>query len=397
LRKVYLDHSATTPVRSEVAELVLRYMTDTFGNPSSVHGFGREARKGVEEARERVASLINADPREIVFTSGGTEADNLAIKGVALANRKKGRHIITSAIEHHAVLHTCEFLEKEGYEVTVLGVDSAGLVSPDDLKAALRDDTILVSIMMANNEMGAIQPIKELAAIARERGVYFHTDAVQAVGQVKVDVEELGVDLLSLSAHKIYGPKGVGALYVRRGTKIKPIAHGGGHERRMRAGTENVPGIVGLGLAAKLAQEELEDRRRHLLKLRDKLIEGILDRVEDVRLNGPREERLPNNVNISFAYVEGESILLNLDLQGIAASSGSACTSGSLEPSHVLLAMGISHELAHGSVRMSLGTGNSEEDIDYVLEVLPSIIERLRSMSPLVGGRGEEKLQHVQR
>ncbi len=397
MRKVYLDHSATTPVRSEVAELVLRYMTDTFGNPSSVHGFGREARKGVEEARERVASLINADPREIVFTSGGTEADNLAIKGVALANRKKGRHIITSAIEHHAVLHTCEFLEKEGYEVTVLGVDSAGLVSPDDLKAALRDDTILVSIMMANNEMGAIQPIKELAAIARERGVYFHTDAVQAVGQVKVDVEELGVDLLSLSAHKIYGPKGVGALYVRRGTKIKPIAHGGGHERRMRAGTENVPGIVGLGLAAKLAQEELEDRRRHLLKLRDKLIEGILDRVEDVRLNGPREERLPNNVNISFAYVEGESILLNLDLQGIAASSGSACTSGSLEPSHVLLAMGISHELAHGSVRMSLGTGNSEEDIDYVLEVLPSIIERLRSMSPLVGGRGEEKLQHVQR
>ena len=397
MRKVYLDHSATTPVRPEVAELVLRYMTDTFGNPSSVHGFGREARKGVEEARERVASLINADPREIVFTSGGTEADNLAIKGVALANRKKGRHIITSAIEHHAVLHTCEFLEKEGYEVTVLGVDSEGLVSPEDLRAAIRDDTVLVSIMMANNEVGAIQPIKELAAIARERGVYFHTDAVQAVGQVKVDVEELGVDLLSLSGHKIYGPKGVGALYVRRGTKIKPIAHGGGHERRMRAGTENVPGIVGLGLAAKLAQEELEDRRRHLLKLRDKLIEGILDRVEDVRLNGPREERLPNNVNISFAYVEGESILLNLDLQGIAASSGSACTSGSLEPSHVLLAMGIPHELAHGSVRMSLGTGNSEEDIDYVLEVLPSIIERLRSMSPLVGGRGEEKLQHVQR
>jgi len=367
--------------------VMVRYMTDIYGNPSSVHAFGRMARKGVEEARESVAALIGASPGEIIFTSGGTEADNLAIKGIAESLSHKGKHIVTSKVEHHAVLHTCEYLEKKGFSVTYLPVDKYGSVSASDVEAALRDDTILVSVMMANNEVGTIQPIAEIVQAAKSRGVLVHTDAVQAVGAIRIDVEELGVDLLSLSGHKIYGPKGVGALYVRKGVKILPVAHGGGHERGKRAGTENVPGIVGLGKAAELAKEEMDSSSERIKHLRDKLIEGILSRIEHSRLNGHPTNRLPNNVNVSIEYVEGEAMLLSLDQQGVAASSGSACTSGSLEPSHVLMAMGLSHEVAHGSLRMTLGRQNTEEDVDYVLSVLPPIVERLRNMSPL-GKRG---------
>ncbi|MEW6242670.1 MAG: cysteine desulfurase NifS [Bacillota bacterium] len=387
MRKVYLDNAATTPVRQEVVEVMVRYMTDIYGNPSSVHAFGRMARKGVEEARESVAALIGASPGEIIFTSGGTEADNLAIKGIAESLSHKGKHIITSKVEHHAVLHTCEYLEKKGFSVTYLPVDRYGTVSASDVEAALQDDTILVSVMMANNEVGTIQPIAEIVQAAKSRGVLVHTDAVQAVGAVRIDVEEMGVDLLSLSGHKIYGPKGVGALYVRKGVKLLPIAHGGGHERGKRAGTENVPGIVGLGKAAELARDEMGASSERIKHLRDRLIEGILSRIEHSRLNGHPTNRLPNNVNVSIEYVEGEAMLLSLDQQGVAASSGSACTSGSLEPSHVLMAMGLSHEVAHGSLRMTLGRQNTEEDVDYVLSVLPPIVERLRNMSPL-GKRG---------
>jgi len=388
MRRVYLDHAATTPVRPEVVEIMNRYMLEIYGNPSSIHGFGREARKGVDEAREQVASLIGAKPEEIVFTSGATEADNLAIKGIAEAQHKSGkRHIITSTIEHHAILHTCEYMEKHGYEVTYLPVDADGLVDPDDVKKAIRPDTMLITIMMANNEVGTIEPVKEIGAIARENGIPFHTDATQGVGQIPVNVDEMNIDLLSLSGHKMYGPKGVGALYVRKGVKILPIAHGGAHERKRRAGTENVPGIVGLGKTAELSRLELPDRQRHLISLREKLIDGLMQRIDDIKLNGHRERRLPGNVNVSIKYVEGESMLLNLDLHGIAASSGSACTSGSLEPSHVLLAMGVPHEIAHGSLRMTLGRGNTEEDVEYVLETLPGIVRKLREMSPLYGGR----------
>lgn len=386
-RKVYLDHAATTPVRPEVAEVVTRYMIEEFGNASSIHSFGRAARKGLEEAREQVASLIGADAREIIFTSGGTESDNMALKGVAEAQRQRGKHIITSRIEHHAVLHTAEHLEKDGFEVTYLDVDSDGLVDPDDVRKAVRDDTILVSVMFANNEVGTVEPIGEIGKICKERGVVFHSDGVQAVGSIPIDVNELGLDLLTISAHKMYGPKGVGALYVRKGTKIAPIIHGGAHERGKRAGTENVAGIVGFGKAAELARVEMDARRNHLLFLRDRLIRGILERVEDVKLNGHPTERLPNNVNVSIMYVEGESMLLNLDMMGIAASSGSACTSGSLEPSHVLLAMGVPHEVAHGSLRMTLGSANTEEDVDYVVDCLGEIVKRLRAMSPLAATR----------
>lgn len=386
-RKVYLDHAATTPVRPEVAEVVTRYMIEEFGNASSIHSFGRAARKGLEEAREQVASLIGADAREIIFTSGGTESDNMALKGVAEAQRQRGKHIITSRIEHHAVLHTAEHLEKDGFEVTYLDVDSDGLVDPDDVREAIRDDTILVSVMFANNEVGTIEPVGEIGKICKERGVVFHSDGVQAVGSIPIDVNELGLDLLTISAHKMYGPKGVGALYVRKGTKIAPIIHGGAHERGKRAGTENVAGIVGFGKAAELARVEMDARRNHLLLLRDRLIRGILERVEDVKLNGHPTERLPNNVNVSIMYVEGESMLLNLDMMGIAASSGSACTSGSLEPSHVLLAMGVPHEVAHGSLRMTLGSANTEEDVDYVVDCLGEIVKRLRAMSPLAATR----------
>lgn len=383
MNRIYLDHSATTPTDPEIASTMAIAMTETFGNPSSIYSFAREARKAVAEGREQLAKLINAEPEEIFFTSGGSESDNFALKGIAFANRKKGNHIITTAIEHHAILHTCEWLEKNGFTVTYLPVDENGLISLEDLKNAITDKTILISVMFANNEVGTIQPIAEIGAMAKEHGVYFHTDAVQAVANVEIDVKKMNIDMLSLSGHKFYGPKGIGALYIRRGVKIEPVQLGGGQERRMRAGTENVPGIVGLGMAAAKAQRELPAHAAHLLKLRDKLIKGIEGKIPEVKLNGHPTKRLPGNVNFSFRYVEGESLLLNLDMKGIAASSGSACTSGSLDPSHVLLAMGLTHEIAHGSLRLTLGRSNTEADIDYVLSVLPEIITRLRSMSPL--------------
>ncbi|OIQ59647.1 cysteine desulfurase NifS [Neomoorella thermoacetica] len=384
MRRVYLDHSATTPVRPEVLEAMLPFLKDeAFGNPSTVYSYGREAKKALEEAREKVANLIGARPEEIFFTSGGTEADNLALIGTAAANEKKGRHIITSSIEHHAVLHTAQYLLRHGFKVTFLPVTPEGLVRVEDVEKAITDETILISVMHVNNEVGTIQPIKEIGKLARERGIIFHTDAVQSVGKLPVNVDELGVDLLSASGHKIYGPKGIGCLYIRKGTKINPILYGGAQERKRRPGTENMPGIVGFGRAAELAGQELESEMERLQALRDKLIDGILTRIEDVQLNGDPRQRVATNANFSFRYCEGESILLSLDMKGICASSGSACTSGSLDPSHVLLAMGIPHEVAHGSVRMTLGRDNTEEDIDYVLEVMPEIIARLRSMSPL--------------
>jgi len=383
MKRVYLDNSATTAVDPAVVTAMVEYMTDKFGNPSSIHAYGREVRKGVEEARAQVAQLISAEPREIIFTSGGTEADNLAIKGAAFANRKKGNHIITTAIEHHAVLHTCEKLEKQGFEVTYLPVDENAQISVEALQAAIRPETILVTVMFANNEVGTVLPIAKIGQLCREKGILFHTDAVQAAGNIPVDVKELQVDLLSLSGHKIHGPKGSGALYIRKGVRLEPQQHGGSQERNIRPGTENVPGIIGLGKAAELARLNLDAKIPYVTALRDKLIAGIEASIPYVKLNGHPVDRLPGNVNFSFRYVEGESLLLNLDLKGIAASSGSACTSGSLDPSHVLLAMGLSHEVAHGSLRLSLGGKNTEEDIDYCLEILPPILERLRSMSPL--------------
>ncbi|NLK01344.1 MAG: cysteine desulfurase NifS [Clostridia bacterium] len=384
MRKVYLDHSATTPVRREVAEKMWTYLTDKWGNPSSIHGVGREAKKGIEKAREKIAALLGAEAREIVFTGGGTEADNHAIIGTAAAlGGRKGRHIITSSIEHHAVLDTCEYLEKDGFEVTYLPVTREGVVRIEDLKSALRKDTILVSIMHANNEVGTIQPVEDIGRICKERGILFHIDAVQSFGKIPVDVQDLNVDLLSISAHKIYGPKGIGCLYIRRGVKIDNFAHGGAQERGRRPGTENVAGIVGFAKAAELAVAEMETEAARQEKLRDKLIKGLQERLEDVELNGhPGHLRLCNNVNMSFKYVEGESLLLSLDMSGVAASSGSACSSGSLDPSHVLTAMGLPLEYALGSVRMTLGRDNTEEDVDYVLDVLPDIVKRLRNMSP---------------
>lgn len=387
MRRVYLDHAATTPVHPEVAEAVKEAMLVYYGNPSSIHSFGREARRAVDEAREKVARLIGAEPAEIIFTSGATESDNLAIKGMAYASRDRGGHIITSSIEHHAILHACEQLEKEGFRVTYLPVDGDGLVDPADVEQAIGEDTILISIMLANNEVGTIQPIEEIGTIARQRGIPFHTDAVQAVGQIPVDVNRLQVDLLSLSGHKMYGPKGIGALYLRKRTRIQPLFQGGSHERRLRPGTENVPGIVGLGKAAELAAAELAERGRRYALLRDRLRDKLWSALNDIKLNGHPTRRLPNNLNLSVLYVEGESMLLNLDLAGIAASSGSACTSGSLEPSHVLTAMGIPHEVSHGSLRFTVGRDTTEEDIDYVSEILPGIVERLRDMSPLYPGK----------
>ncbi|MBI2873689.1 MAG: cysteine desulfurase NifS [Firmicutes bacterium] len=390
MRRVYLDHSATTPVRPEVLEAMLPYLKENFGNASSIHSFGQDARRAVEEAREKTAQAIGADPKEIVFTSGGTESDNLAIRGVALAKEKKGRHIITSAVEHHAVLDTCEQLEKQGFTVTRVGVDADGIVDPAEVESALRDDTILITIMHANNEVGSIQPIAEISRLAREREITFHVDAVQSLGKIPVKVDELGIDLVSLSGHKIYGPKGTGALYIRKGTKFKPLFHGGGQERKLRPGTENVPGIVAFGRAVELAVHELPEEARRLEVLRDRLMDGLLQRISELKVNGSRIKRLPHNVNVSVIYVEGESLILCLDMEGIAVSSGSACTSGSLEPSHVLRAMGIAHEVAHGSLRMTLGRDNTTEDVDYVLEKVPAIVERLRSMSPLYGHREGE-------
>ncbi len=380
-RRVYLDHSSTTPVRAEVLSVMLPYFAQAFGNASSIHRWGKEARVGVETAREKVAYLLGAEPSEIVFTSGGTEADNLALRSTVRLLRSKGNHIITTQVEHHAVLHTCQTLEKEGLEVTYLPVDRYGMVAVESVREAIRPGTILISVMHGQNEVGTIQPIEEIGELAKEKGILFHTDAVQSAGKVPLKVRDLNVDFLTLSSHKIYGPKGIGALYVRKGVKIAPQIIGGAHERGRRAGTENVPGIVGFGEACYLAERELPAESLRLTTLRDRLIKGIMDSIPDTVLNGHPTRRLPHNVNVSVKYVEGESILLNLDLMGIGASSGSACTSGSLEPSHVLLAMGLSHEVAHGSLRMTLGRMSNEEDIDYVIETLPPIVKRLREMS----------------
>lgn len=381
-RFVYADNAATTAVNKAVLDEMIPYYCEKYGNPSSIYSVGRDAREAVDAARKRVADALGAQPEEIFFTSGGSEADNWAIRGIAHKNAGKGKHLITTKFEHHAVLHTMKVLEKEGFEVTYLDVNSNGVVNPKDLEAAIRPDTTLVTIMYANNEIGTIQPIPELGKICADKGVIFHTDAVQAVGHVPVNVKDQYIDLLSLSAHKFHGPKGVGALYIRKGLRFANLIEGGAQEKNRRAGTENVPGIVGLGKAIELATTNLEENNKKVTKLRDRLIDGIL-KLPLVRLNGDREKRLPGNVNVSIEGIEGESLLLLLDMNGICASSGSACTSGSLDPSHVLLAIGLKHEVAHGSLRFSLNELNSDEDVDYILEVLPKIVERLRSMSPV--------------
>jgi cysteine desulfurase len=382
-RPIYMDHAATTFAKPEVVAAMAPYFSEYFGNPSSIYRFAQESRKAVEEARARVASALGAGRDEIYFTAGGTEADNWAIKGVASAHRRKGEHIITSSIEHHAVLHPCNYLEKQGYKVTYLPVDEYGLVCPADVEGAITDKTVLISVMTANNEIGTIQPVAEIGRVAHDHGILFHTDAVQAIGAIPIDVEAMNIDLLSLSAHKFYGPKGIGALYIRKGTRVDNLLHGGGQERGRRAGTENLTGIVGLGRAIEVATADIEGHNRRIAAMRDRLIEGILESIPDTRLNGHPTMRLPNNINVSFRYVEGESILLLLDAHGICASTGSACSSGSLDPSHVLLAIGLPHEEAHGSLRLTLGDANNEDQADYLLEVLPSVIGRLRQMSPL--------------
>lgn len=383
-KRVYMDYSATTPMREEVLEEMMQFMKTEYGNPSSLHSFGRESKNAVDTARDRIAKTMNAKSKEIYFTAGGSESDNWAIKGYAFANKDKGKHIITTKIEHHAVLYTVEYLVKEhGFTATYLDVDADGLIDLEELKNAITDETILITIMFANNEIGTIQPIKEIGAIAKEKKVAFHTDGVQIYGSGKIDVDELNIDMMSMSAHKLHGPKGIGALYIRPGIKLHNLIHGGAQERKKRAGTENVPGIVGFGKAAELAHENLEERIQEKSRLRDKMIDGILESIPYTILNGHRTKRLPNNFNISFRFIEGESLLLSLDMVGIAGSSGSACTSGSLDPSHVLLSLGLSHEVAHGSLRLTIGAYNTEEEVDYVLEQLPPIVERLRQMSPL--------------
>ncbi len=387
MRRIYLDHAATTPTQPEVVKAMLPYFTDAFGNPSSIYSCGQEAKEAIEEARTMVAELIGARSEEIIFTSGGTEADNFALKGIACASEHKGEHIITTSVEHHAVMESCKFLEKKGFKVTYLPVDGYGLVDPQDVKKAITDKTILISVMHANNEVGTIEPIGEIGKIAKEAGLCFHSDAVQTVGHIPVNVDELGVDLLSISAHKFYGPKGVGALYVRKGTRLAPYMHGGEQEKRHRAGTENVPAIMGLGKAVELARQEMSKETERLTYLREQLIKGLMERIDHIRLNGHPLKRLPNNVNVSVDFVEGESMLLNLDLEGICASTGSACSSSSLEPSHILLALGLPPEQAHGSLRFTLGRENTGEDIERVLEVLPRIVAKLRAMSPLLKTR----------
>ncbi len=382
--KVYLDNAATTMVRKEVVDAMIPAFTTYYGNPSSLHEFAREAEQLLDSARKDVAAVINAKPDEIVFTGGGSESDNMALRGAVAANKKKGKHVITSAVEHHAVLYTLQSMEREGLiDLTILPVDEYAVVSAESVANALRDDTVLVSIMFANNEVGTINPIAEIGKICRDKGVLFHTDAVQATGHVPVDVVEMNIDLMAISAHKFHGPKGVGVLYIRKGVRIPSLIIGGGQEKKRRAGTENVPGIVGLATALKLANEHMAENAIKVGALRDKLLKGIADTIPDVKLNGHPTNRLPNNVNYSIRYIEGESILLMLDINGIAASSGSACTSGSLDPSHVLLAMGLPHEIAHGSLRLTLSEFTTEEEIDYVLDLLPQIIQRLRDMSPL--------------
>lgn len=384
MERAYLDYAATTPTHPEVVAAMLPYFTEAFGNPSSIHSHGQEAKQALEEARDKVAALIGAESEEVIFTGSGTEADNFALKGVAYANESRGNHIITSTIEHHAVSETAKFLERRGFRVTYLPVDEYGLVDPDDVRRAITDKTILISLMQANNEVGTIEPIAEIGRIAREAGVYLHTDAVQTVGHIPVDVNELRVDLLSMSAHKFYGPKGVGALYIRKGTKLVPFIHGGEQESGWRASTHNIPGIVGLGKAVELAQQEMAEEAERVAHLRDRLIDGFRERLDHIRFNGHPTNRLPNNVSVTVDFVEGESVLLNLDLEGISASTGSACSSSSLEPSHVLLAMGLLQEQAHCSLRFSLGKWTSEEDIDRVLEVMPKVVAKLRAMSPLI-------------
>lgn len=389
-KTVYMDNAATTKVRKEVLEEMLPYFSENYGNPSSVYALGSESKVAVEKAREQVANELNADKSEIFFTAGGSESDNWAIKGLALRNKEKGNHIITSKIEHHAVLYTCQYLEKNGFEVTYLDVDEDGIIDLEELKAAITDKTILITIMFANNEIGTIQPIEEIGKIAKEKNVIFHTDAVQAVGSIEIDVKEMNIDLLSLSAHKINGPKGVGALYIKKGIRLDNLISGGAQERNRRAGTENVPGIVGLGKAIELAYENLDQKNEKIINLRERLIRKIEENFDYIRLNGHRTKRLPGNVNFSFEFIEGESILLSLDMEGIAASSGSACTSGSLDPSHVLLAIGLPHGIAHGSLRLSLGIYNTEEEVDYVVDKLIEIVDRLRNMSPLYNDKKSE-------
>ena len=389
MNRIYLDNAATTVVSQEVLEKMLPYFTQHFGNASSVYDTGRDTRKALEEARRAVADSLHAKPSEIYFTAGGSESDNWAIKGAAYAHQGKGKHIITTQIEHHAVLHTCEYLEKQGFEVTYLPVDEYGLVTAAQVEKALRPDTILISIMAANNEIGTVMPIAEIGRMARERKVLFHTDAVQAIGAMEVDVEEWHVDMLSLSAHKFHGPKGVGALYIRNGVRLDNFVHGGAQERGRRAGTENVAGIVGLGEAIRLATLNLPAHVKKVSALRDTLIKGILEHIPEVRLNGHPTKRLPGNVNVSIRYIEGEAMLLRLDMAGIAASSGSACTSGSLDPSHVLLAIGLPHEIAHGSLRFSLSGDTTREEVDEVIRILPGIIKTLREMSPLYEMRNQ--------
>jgi len=383
MRRIYLDYAATTPCDPEVLKAMEPYFFEKFGNPSSIHSFGQEAKAAIEESREKLASFLGAKPEEIIFTSGGTESNNFAVQGAAYAQEKKGNHIITTAIEHHAITEPCKLLEKKGFKVTFVGVDKEGLVSAQDIKKAITDKTILISVMHANNEIGTIQPIAEIGKIAKEKGIYFHTDAVQAVGHIPTNVNDLNADLLSLSAHKFYGPKGVGALYVRKGTRIERFLHGGDQEKGRRASTHNTPGIVGLGKAIELCRDKMQEEAQFQMFLRDRLIKEIKERIPEVYLNGHPQQRLPNNVNFSIKYIEGESILLNLDMLGIAASTGSACTSTSLEPSHVLLAIGLAHEIAHGSLRLTLGRWTTEEDINYLLEHLPSVVDKLRQMSPL--------------
>lgn len=379
----YFDHAATTAVREEVAKAMLPYFTIDYGNASSIYSIGRKTKKTLEDVRQTVANIINAEAKEIYFTGCGSESDNLAIKGVAYANKSRGNHIITTKIEHPAVLNTCKTLENDGFEVTYLNVDENGLISLEELRKAIKESTILITIMFANNEIGTIQNISEIGKIARENKVYFHTDAVQAVGNVKIDVKEMNIDLLSMSAHKFYGPKGVGALYVKTGVKFNKIQDGGHQEKNKRAGTENIPGIVGLGKALELAYKEIDEYNEKLIDLRDYYISQIEEKIPYVKVNGDRKNRLPGNANISFRFIEGESLLLNLDMKGICASSGSACTSGSLDPSHVLLAIGLPHEIAHGSLRVTFGLENTKEDVDFLVNSLVEIVERLREMSPL--------------
>jgi cysteine desulfurase len=383
MKRIYMDYAATTPVDTEVMAAMQPFFHDTFGNPSSLHGFGQEAKRAVEKARDTIAAYIGASPEEIVFTSGGTESDNWAIKGVAYARKDKGNHIITSSIEHHAVLESCRFLEEDGFEVTRVPVDTDGLVDPSDVEKAITDRTTLISVMHGNNEIGTLQPVAAIGDLARRRGIVFHTDAVQSFGCPPVDVDDMNVDLLSASGHKIYGPKGIGILYIRKGTRIQPFMHGGGQESGRRSSTHNVPGIVGMGKAVELAMADMGQEKDRLISLRDRMIRGILENIEDSRLNGHPVRRLPNNVNVSIEYVEGESLLLSLDMEGIACSTGSACTSSSLEPSHVMMAIGLPHETAHGSLRFTLGRYTREEDIEYVIGILPGIVKRLRAMSPL--------------